>query len=43
MFETKVIGKIKTHIFNNFFPENYAVYKTMWKKYGIAERSQMTI
>jgi len=35
MFETKVVDKTKTHsMFSNFFfPENLAVYKTLWKKY----------
>jgi hypothetical protein len=34
MFQTKVVEKIKTHIFNNFFfPQNCAVNRIMWKKW----------
>ena len=32
MFQTKVVEKIKTHIFmfSKFFPESCAVYRIMW-------------
>jgi len=44
MFQTKVVEKIKTHIvFNNFFPENRAVYEIMWKNTVERGRAQMTI
>jgi len=44
MFQTKVVEKIKTHfMFNNFFPENRAVYEIMWKNTVEPSRSQMTI
>ena len=44
LFETKVVGKFKTHIIcsKTFFPENYAVYNNV-EKYGTAERPQMAI
>ena len=29
----KFVEKIKTHMSNNFFFENRAVYETTWKKY----------
>jgi len=45
MFQTKVIEKIKTHVFCSitFFFENRAVYEIMWK--NIVERGmpQITI
>jgi len=33
MFQTKVVGKIKTHIVCSimFFLENHAIYEIMWK------------
>jgi hypothetical protein len=33
MFQTKVVEKIKTHVFmfSNVFSENHAVYGIMWK------------
>jgi hypothetical protein len=37
MFQTKVVGKIKTRILYLvvfFFPENCAVYEVIWRKYG---------
>jgi hypothetical protein len=35
MFQTKVVGKIKTHILRPIRVfENRAVYEIMWKKYG---------
>jgi len=34
MFQTKVVGKIKTHfLLRNIFPKNLDVYEIMWKKY----------
>ena len=37
MFQTKVVEAVKTHfMFNNFFPENRAVYEIMWKKFCTA-------
>jgi len=40
MFQTKVEEKIKAHYsFNkNFFPENHAVYKIIWKNMLEADR-----
>jgi len=35
MFYVKVVHKIKAQnhfMFNNIFPENHAVYGTMWEK-----------
>jgi hypothetical protein len=34
MFQTKIVEKIKAHIFmfNNIFSENCAVYEIIWKK-----------
>jgi hypothetical protein len=44
MFQTTVVEKIKTYLMsNNFFPENRAVYKMMWKNAVQTGRSQMTI
>jgi len=32
MFQTKVVGKIRTHILpSKFFSENQAIYDIMWK------------
>ena len=39
----KIVEKIKTHIFNNFFFENLAVYETIWKNIINPVRPQMTI
>jgi hypothetical protein len=40
MFQTKVVNTITTDIvFNNFFPENCAVYEITWEKYGTARRA----
>jgi len=44
MFETKVVQKIKTQImFNNVFPENYAIYEIMWENTVQPDRPQMEI
>jgi hypothetical protein len=44
MLQTKVLEKIKTHLkFNNFFPENRAVNKIMWKNMVEPDRPQMTV
>jgi hypothetical protein len=44
MFQTKVVEKIKTYfVFSNFFFENRAVYKIMWKSAAEPGRPQMTI
>ena len=45
MFQTKVVQKIKTHIFlfsNSFFPENRSVYE-MWKHTVQPDRPQIKI
>jgi len=39
MFETKVVGKIKIHV----FPENCAVNEIMWKNTLEPERPQVTM
>jgi hypothetical protein len=39
MFETKVVGKVKIHV----FPENRAVYEVMWKNTLEPDRQQVTI
>ena len=45
MFQTKVVGKIKTHILNSaaFFFENHAVYEIIWKIFVEQNRPQITI
>jgi hypothetical protein len=45
MLQTKVEGKIKTHISCSitFFPENRAVYEIMWKNIVQRSRQQMII
>jgi hypothetical protein len=46
MFQTKVVEKVKTHIFmfsNFFLSENGAVYEKMWKNMVEPERRQMTV
>ena len=45
MFQTKIVGKIKTHISCSitFFPENRAVYEITWKNIAEPDRPQMTI
>ena len=44
MFQTKVVEKIKTHIFcSETFPENRAVYEIMWKNFVEPRRPQMTV
>jgi hypothetical protein len=44
MFQAKVLEKIKTHfMFNNFFPENRAVYEIMWKNMVQPDRPQMAV
>ena len=46
MFQTKVVKKIKTHIFlfsNFFFPENLAGYEVMWKNMVERGRIHVTI
>ena len=43
IFQTNVVEKIKTHfIFNNFFPENRAVYDIGSKNVVELEEPQMT-
>ena len=40
----QIVEKIKTYfVFNNFFPENRAVYEVMWKNMVQPDRSQMTV
>jgi hypothetical protein len=43
MFQTKVVEKVKTHVFyaSNFL--NRAVYGLMWKEHIESRRPQMTI
>ena len=42
MFQTKVVQKIKTHIFCSVtFFKNHDVYETMWKNIGEPDRPQM--
>jgi len=44
MFQTKVVGKIKTHfIFNTFCPKNCPVYGIMWQNTVVPDRLQMAI
>jgi hypothetical protein len=44
MFQTKFVEEIKTHfVFNNFFPENSAVYEIMRKNIVELDRPQVTI
>jgi len=45
MLRIKFIEEIKTHILCSvtFFPENRAVYETMWKNTVVQGRLQMTI
>ena len=45
MFQTQVVGKIKTHILNSitFLPENRDVYDIIWKNMVKPDRLQMTI
>jgi hypothetical protein len=47
MFHTKVVEKIKTHIFCSitffFFFENRAVYEIMWKNIAEPDKPQMII
>jgi len=44
MFHTKVAMQSNIHFeFNNFFPENRAVYEMMWKNTVEMDRPQMTI
>jgi hypothetical protein len=44
MFETKFVDKIKTRfIFNNFFPEDRAVYEIVWENVVEPDRPQMTL
>jgi hypothetical protein len=39
MFQTKAVGKIRTHILRSItFPENRAVYEIMWEIYGTARQ-----
>ena len=41
MFEKKIVEKIETHVFfNNFFPENRAVYEIMLEKYATARQAK---
>jgi hypothetical protein len=44
-FQTKFVEKIKTHILCSlaFFPENCALYVTMWKNTVERDRSQMAL
>jgi hypothetical protein len=45
MFQTKLVGKIKTRILCSatFFPEDHAVYEIMWKNAVVPKRPQTTI
>ena len=45
MFQTKVVEKIKAHIYASifFFFENLAVYDIMWKNIVKSDRPQMTV
>jgi len=44
MFQTKIVEKIKTHIFHSItFLENRDVYEIMWKNFVEPARRQMTI
>jgi hypothetical protein len=45
MFQTKEVEKIKTHVLFSmtFFPENRAIYETMWKNMVDLDRPQTTI
>jgi hypothetical protein len=45
MFQTNVVGKIKTHILCSviFFLEKCAIYETMWKNIVNPDRPQMTV
>jgi len=44
MFETNFVEKIKTNfMFNNFFPENCAVYEIVWENTVQPDRPQMKI
>jgi len=39
-----VVEEVKTHfMFNNFFPENCAIYELMWKNMAEVDRPQTTI
>jgi hypothetical protein len=43
MFHTDVSENILTHfVFNNFFPENRAVYDTKWENMAEPNRSEVT-
>jgi hypothetical protein len=42
MFQTKVVGKIKTHILCSVTLKNHAIYETMWKNIAQPNRPQMT-
>jgi hypothetical protein len=46
MFQTEVVGKIRTHILCSlsfFFPENLVVYETLWKIMGESDRPHTSI
>jgi len=44
MFQTKVVGKIKTHIsFSITFSENCALYKVMWENLIKPVMPQITV
>jgi len=44
MFQTKVVDEIETHfVYNNFVPENCAVYEKISKNTVEPDRPQMTI
>ena len=44
MFQTKVVDEIETHfVYNNFVPENCAVYEKISKNTVEPDRPQMTV
>ena len=42
MFQMKVVTKIKTFYVLKLFPENCAIYETMWKNMEEPDSPQMT-
>jgi hypothetical protein len=43
MFQTKVVGKVKTHFMFNNFCSTVVIYKIMWENSIEPDRPQMTI
>jgi len=43
MSQTRVVERIKKKKFNNFFPDNRAVFEIMWKNAAELERPKMKI